>query len=241
MVTKSAYIRSLDCPRYAWLYQYSREAVADAVDPQRAWRMEQGNVVERYARQLFPDGILLRRFGTRAAKETERQVAQRAPCLFQATVMVDGLHAMADVFKKSPVNGSWDIYEVKSSTGVTDRQLHDVCFQKIAFERSGYTIGRVLIVHIDLAYVGNGDVDPSRLFVTVDVTRDVTKLFAVIRYNYRLSIDRGSKIQICRNHGWKLVDRFWSSRYVGELRALVLSVLLKFPIQKQSIDVVRIQ
>ena len=103
--------------------------------------------------------------------------------------MADGLHAMADVFKKSTLNGSWDIYEVKSSTGVTDRQLHDVCFQKIAFEHAGYTISRVFIVHVDRTYVGNGAIDPSRLFVTVDVTKDATKLVAEVERGIR-SADR---------------------------------------------------
>ena len=69
MVTKSAYTRSLDCPRYAWLYEYRREQVADAIDPQRAWRMEQGNAVERLARQLFPDGRLIKAFGASGRKE----------------------------------------------------------------------------------------------------------------------------------------------------------------------------
>ena len=176
MVTKSAYTRSLDCPRYAWLYHHRREEVADAIDPQRAWRMEQGDVVERYARQLFPEGALIPGFRTRAARETERLVGQGATCLFQATVMVEGLHAMADVLKKRATNGSFDLYEVKGSTEVKERHLHDVCFQKIAFERAGYAIDRVNIVHIDRTYVGNGTIDPSRFFITRDVTDDAMKI-----------------------------------------------------------------
>ncbi len=178
MVTKSAYTRSLDCPRYAWLYEYRREEVADAIDAQRTWRMEQGNAVESYARQLFPDGKLIRAFGASGSERTYRHIGQGANCLFQATVMADDLHAMADVLKKSPRNGSWDIYEVKAAGEVKERHLHDVCFQKIAFERAGYMIDRVFIVHINREYARNGEIDPSRLLVTNDVTgaaRDLVK------------------------------------------------------------------
>jgi len=178
MVTKSAYTRTLDCPRYAWLYQHRRKEIADAIDPQREWRMEQGDVVERYARTLFEGATPVRGFRSRAVRETERHIARGATCLFQASVIADDLHAMADVLKKSPHNGSWDIYEVKAAGEVKDRHLHDVCFQKIAFERAGYSIDRMFIVNINREYARNGAIDPSGLFVTSDVTgaaRDLVK------------------------------------------------------------------
>ncbi len=177
MVTKSAYTRTLDCPRYAWLYQHRRDEVVK-VDLQRQWILEQGDVVERHARTLFEGATPVQGFRSRAVRETERHIARGATCLFQASVIADDLHAMADVLKKSPHNASWDIYEVKAAGEVKERHLHDVCFQKIAFERAGYMIDRVFIVNINREYARNGEIDPSRLLVTNDVTgaaRDLVK------------------------------------------------------------------
>ncbi len=140
------------------------------MDLQRQWILEQGDVVERHARTLFESATPVQGFRFRAVRETERHIARGATCLFQASAIADDLHAMADVLKKSPHNGSWDIYEVKAAGEVKERHLHDVCFQKIAFEGAGYVIDRVFIVNINREYARNGEIDPSGLLVTNDAT-----------------------------------------------------------------------
>ena len=59
---------------------------------------------------------------------------------------------------------------MKSGTAVKDEYLQDVCFQKLVFERAGYRVGTLSIVHINSDYVRRGGIDPAQFFTTEDVT-----------------------------------------------------------------------
>src|SRR5690606_14842056 len=86
----------------------------------------------------------------------------------------EGYMARADILVKD--GDGWKIYEVKSSTRVKDDHLLDVAFQKLAFERSGYTITGTYLVHLNRAYVRHGAIDPKKMLRTVDVSANVDKL-----------------------------------------------------------------
>jgi hypothetical protein len=174
-LTKSDYLRYLQCPRYLWLWVHERHAVQDLLDPNREWLFEEGNLVEGYARRLFPSGTLVPSFHEPGARDTRARIAEGATCLFQATALADGLLAMADVFAYDAAARAWNIYEVKGSTEVKDEHLHDVCFQKLAFERAGYTVGTLSVIHINSDYVRHGAIDPQGLFTIEDVTQAASR------------------------------------------------------------------
>jgi hypothetical protein len=58
-LSKSDFLKYQCCPSYLWLWKYKKEVVP--VDDEEAinQRLEQGNEVERYARGLFPSGVLV--------------------------------------------------------------------------------------------------------------------------------------------------------------------------------------
>lgn len=179
-LTKSDYLRFLQCPRYLWLWHHRRDDVEDRIDPARDWLFEEGDLVEGYARSLFPSAILVQSFHEQGARDTRAFIEDGERCLFQATAQADGLLAMADVFRFNPEAEAWDIFEVKSGTSVTDEYLHDVCFQKIAFERAGYSVGTLSLVHINSDYVRRGGIDPAQLFAIEDVTEAVRAIEAEV-------------------------------------------------------------
>ncbi len=169
-LTKTAYLHFLRCPRYLWLSKHQRHTVHKPLDLGIEWLIEEGHKVEAIAQTLFPSGTLIKSFYERGATDTLQRIEEGKKCLFQATAFADDLLAMADILQFDPETNAWDIYEVKSTTQVKDEHLHDVCFQKIAFERTGYTIGKIHVVHINRDYVRSGRIDPSGFLTIEEVT-----------------------------------------------------------------------
>ena len=87
-----------------------------------------------------------------------------------------GLYAKADVIRHN-VDGTINIYEVKSSTSVKKdpkhNQIKDAAFQKIIAEETGAKVAKVFVVHLNKEYVKAGEIDPEGLLVFSDVTDEV--------------------------------------------------------------------
>lgn len=170
MLSKSAYLKYLQCPRYLWLWEHQRAEIDAPLDLGSEWRIEEGTRVEEIARSLFPDGMRVKSFHERGAQRTKRFMEERKPCLFQATAIGDGVLAMADILQFNPTLDAWDIFEVKGSTSVKGIHLHDVAFQSLAFERAGYKISKAAVIHINNTYVRRGPLEAAGFLTVTDVT-----------------------------------------------------------------------
>jgi len=159
-------------------------------DPQREWNFEQGNKVDVFARKLFPGGVHVRSFDEHGAEDTRRRIEEGEKCLFQATAMAEGLLAMADIIRLDPIGKTWDIYEVKGTTEVKDEHLYDVWFQKTAFEKAGYKVGKLFVVHVNKKYMLHGEVDPSGFFIMEEVTKEA----AVIGEEVKATVEKAKRI-----------------------------------------------
>ena len=163
-LSKSDFLKYQTCPAYLWMWKNKREVVPveDGEDVER--RIEQGIEIEDLARLLFPGSVLVEARLDQARAKTEEYISEGNETIFQATVFAEGgLLAMADVLKKNEA-GNWDIYEVKSNTEIKKEHTFDAAFQKVAFERAGYTIDHVNIVHLNKDYRLHGKVHPQGLF-----------------------------------------------------------------------------
>jgi len=59
MLTKSDYLRYLECPIHLWIHRHRSHEVGHHIDPQLQWIFEQGDRVEAYARSLFPEAEMV--------------------------------------------------------------------------------------------------------------------------------------------------------------------------------------
>ena len=108
-LSKSDFLKYQTCPGYLWLWKNKREVVPEDNPEDVQHRIEQGNEVEGYARQLFPGGLLLEGKPTQTKTETEKAVSNCAKVIFQATVITDdGLLAKADILERG--EEGWDLY-----------------------------------------------------------------------------------------------------------------------------------
>lgn len=176
------------------MWKYKKEAVP--VDEEEAInrRLEQGNEVERYARKLFGEAVLVESKGQLAKQQTERLVADGVNTIFQATVFTDnGLLAMADVIEFDNSTQSWTLYEVKSTNSIKPEHICDTAFQRIAFEKAGYKIGKVSVIHLNKEYVRRGELDPEALLIRTDITEKVDRLLPTVRQQVSDALELLSK------------------------------------------------
>jgi hypothetical protein len=187
MLSKSDYLKFLQCIKYVWLYKHRRDLLEEASERQQAI-FNQGFAVEDYAERLFPNGKRLpksRRYNPLMdADLTHALIRKCTPVIFQPTAIADfngktrQLFARADIIVFNPETKCYDIYEVKGTTEPKDVHLPDLCFQKLTFQKAEYKIGKTFLIHLNSDYVKNGEIDPKKLLTVTDLTKEINDITA---------------------------------------------------------------
>lgn len=159
-LSKTEFIQYLYCQNSFWLLKRDSEKYPEGeFSVFLSKPIKDGYLVEKYAKLLFENG----NNGSKISFQQKFQTDSR-------------LFTRADIYEVGK-NGQTHLYEVKSSAHVkTDRthnHLKDACFQLITAERSGQSIDRVSIIHLNGDYVRDGDIIPSELLIIRDVTAEV--------------------------------------------------------------------
>ena len=172
MLSKSQYIRGLQCHKSLWLYKH-RADLREQPDAQTQSRFEAGHIVGELACQLFPGGTEIK-FNPKdfdgMVTETKKLIEDGVTVIYEATFKERGVFAMADILVKE--DNVWNIYEVKSSTQVKASYLDDASVQWHALSNV-IQLNKAHIVHINNQYVRNGSLDIHQLFHIQDITEIV--------------------------------------------------------------------
>jgi len=219
LISKSAYMQGIQCPKLLWHRFHEREAMPEPSAMTEAV-FEQSREVGSLAKRLFPDGIevgagLIDHAQTVAL--TKQAVERRRP-LFEAAFA--SAHAYARVDILNPVGGDcWDLHEVKASTSCKPVHLHDISLQVRVLRDAGIHVRKYYVVYINKDYVRRGDVDPEQFFVREDVTDAVDELLPTVQDNLDrmqavIALDASPDVAIgphCRSpYDCPLEDRCWS-------------------------------
>ena len=175
-LSKSRFTSGLQCLKRLYLETH-RRAEADPIGEDLAARFATGTAVGQLARGLYPGGVLVAedfREHEAAVRRTKALIAERTvSVIFEAAFTAKGIRVRADVITRQP-GGSWHLVEVKSSTHVRDVYVADAAVQVLVLERSGLTVDRVFLAHLDNSYVFPGcPYDLDRLFARADITDEV--------------------------------------------------------------------
>jgi len=174
MLTKSDYIRYLQCKKYLWLNKIRPELLSKEINDNLKRTFEVGFEVEVVAYKLFHGGVDAQADSIPASiAKTKVLMEAKKPIIFQPTISGKDLSCRADIIKLSDDGESWDIYEVKSTTEVKDIHIDDLAFQKICFEEAGLKVGKVVLIHIDNKYIKNGDINPHELLTEIDISEEI--------------------------------------------------------------------
>jgi len=168
-LSKSQYIRGLQCHKSLWLYKHKPE-LRDTPDSQTESAFETGYQVGDLAKELFPNGVEIEfdpeNFNGMTAK-TKELIENGTEIIYEATFKENGIFAMADILVKN--GDAWDIYEVKASTHTKEYHKNDTAIQWYALSNA-IKLNRAYVVHINNNYIRDGELDVKELFTIDDIT-----------------------------------------------------------------------
>jgi len=171
ILTKSDYLCGIQCLRWLWINKNDKERIPELSKVEKA-KLEEGYIIEEYAKSLFPDIIDLSKLDFKEQIEkTKKYIGKRVP-LFQASFLYEDLYARGDILL--PIeNEKWDIIEVKSSTEAKEIHLEDLAFQKYVYEKCGLKIRKCFILHINKEYIKQEEINPKEFLMQTEVTDKV--------------------------------------------------------------------
>ena len=166
-LSKSKYCNAFQCMKMLWLYK-NKPDVIESVDNSSV--LENGKEVGDVAKTLFGDYIDIQ-YGdlSKMINDTLDAISNNEVCnICEASFNYNNNFCSVDILRKNKDN--YEIYEVKSSTGVKDIYLEDVSYQYYVLTSLGYSVTKASIVYINRDYVRHGELEINKLFNIEDVT-----------------------------------------------------------------------
>ena len=141
-ITKTDYLEYTYCRKNLWLKKHKSELFegVELSDFEKKI-IEEGNIADEEARNLFAGGVLVESVGQKAVSDTKKILEEqgKTETIFQATFSENVFYIRADVLKYNNVLGGWELYEVKASNDVKLKVPHhyvnDLAFQKLVIEK----------------------------------------------------------------------------------------------------------
>ena len=131
LLSKSKYIRGLQCDRALWLDVFNPRLARYTAEQMR--RFDRGRDFEYAFKATFPDGIdisaeLKRNVDAYPTRTAELLDKGDDVALFEAGFLYDDVLVLADVVQQRE-DGTLDIYEVKSGTALSETYRRDAALQ----------------------------------------------------------------------------------------------------------------
>lgn len=184
-LSKSQYLRGVQCHKRLWLYKYKRELL-DEPTPSQLARFQAGNEVGELALKLFDckEKIAFDE-GDFSAKisRTKALIDSGAHSIAEATFSHNGVLVMVDILQITPQGVI--INEVKSSTGLKSVYIDDLAVQYFVLSGAGHKVIGANLVHIDSSYTRKGALEVDRLFKQVDCLQAVIEKQSEVAQNLR--------------------------------------------------------
>lgn len=182
-LSKSLYIRGLQCKKSLWL-KLRNSSVLKQPDSSTLSVFATGDKVGSSACDLFPNGEQMTYNNTTGAERvslTKKWLDEGVKTIYEATFEFDGVLVMVDILHKD-VNGNYEIYEVKSSTWnakkkkVKDVYIQDASIQYYVLNGCGLNISKTSITLLNTGYVRGDELDINELFIHQDVSEEIKPL-----------------------------------------------------------------
>jgi uncharacterized protein DUF2779 len=165
ILSKSTFLKGLQCDKHLYLYKHHYNLQDPITDNQQAI-FDRGHQVGKLAQQLFPGGIDAStnspRAYAKAVEFTKKQIDAGKKIIYEAAFIYNQVLVYADIMVKSGSN--WKVYEVKSSTSISETNIYDAAIQYYTISNTGLRINDISIIYINNDYVRNGDLVIDKLF-----------------------------------------------------------------------------
>ena len=189
-VSKSTYLSLLQCPKLFWTLFNAPTTIPSQSTGTQA-RYDEGKLVEKYARQLFPQGISIDHSisfaKTIAQSKAALQTASFNTPIYNSLITTAGLICEIDILIPVKNGFYYDLYEVKSSTSCKDHYLSDIAFQKWVCQKAGLKIRKTHLITINSDYVRQGKIEPKKLFNVQEMDELIEPHFVAIAKNLSMA------------------------------------------------------
>jgi predicted RecB family nuclease len=176
-ISKSLFVAGWQCLKRLHLLVH-KPALAGSLDAIELAIIEQGRQVGELARELFPDGVIVRAAALDEAIRITRDLVVRpdVATIFEAAFEYRGIYVRVDILQRRRDN-RWRLIEVKSSAHVKDEYIPDVAIQAYVVSHSRIDLASSFLAHVNRGYVYEGGViDPWKFFKIRNLTRRIEKL-----------------------------------------------------------------
>jgi hypothetical protein len=191
LLSKSSYIKGLQCEKHLYLYKYHYNEMDELSEMQKAI-FKRGTNVGELAQQLFPGGEIAAEGEPpdyeKALKKTKELIAGNAKVIYEAAIMFNDVLSIADIFVME--KGGAKVYEVKSSTSISETYLNDAALQYYVISGQGIRVKDFSIIYINNQYIRKGDLNLEELFTT----ESVLELILPMQKSVKENINRLKKV-----------------------------------------------
>ena len=165
ILSKSTFLKGLQCDKALYLYKHHYNW-QDKISEMQQSVFDRGHRVGELAQSLFPNGIDASPSSPRAYAKaldyTRELIEESVDVIYEAAFMYNEVLIYADILVR---NGSkWKVYEVKSSTSVSETNINDISVQYYVMSNVGLEIEDISIIFINNEYIRSGVLDINKLF-----------------------------------------------------------------------------
>ncbi|HEY6438191.1 MAG TPA: DUF2779 domain-containing protein, partial [Ignavibacteriaceae bacterium] len=184
LLSKSSFIKGLQCEKHLFLYKYHYNEMDDLSDMQKAI-FKRGTNVGELAHNLFPGGKIAAEGDPpkydKAITKTKTLIDHSTKVIYEAAFLFNEVLSIADIVVLE--KGGARIYEVKSSTSVSETYLNDAALQYYVISSLGIRIKDFSIIYINNQYVRKRELNLEELFITESVLRFILPLQKSVKEN----------------------------------------------------------
>lgn len=185
-ITKTDYMRGMQCPRMLWLDRHHPEY---KIIPQEIReRLKQGCEFGNEMRGIFGPFVQVKEFcpGTarpdkkKMADRTSELIEERTPVICEAAFLdAAGNYCAADILRLVAGTNEYEMYEVKNSPIVSDQLIQDAAYQMRLIRSTGLALTRVFLIYHGAEPYSLADITEKAEVCAADMTADIHRLDAV--------------------------------------------------------------
>ena len=178
--SKSKYVTFYRCHKLLWLLKYKPDEGLMHVN--EAAKIN-GNLVGDLAMGLFGDYYLAEDKENDLNKQvenTKEAIERKERIICEASFFFENNYCAVDILRRND-DGTFDIFEVKSSTAFHEHYYHDMAYQYYVLSNLGLKINTVNLVHVNNKYVYDGNFDLNQYFKIEDSTEKVLELSKLVK------------------------------------------------------------
>ena len=166
-LSKSRYCKAVQCKKIIWLKKYKPE---HAIQKAKDTVLNNGTAVGQLAKGLFGkyEDIEFNENLDIMIKQTQELLNNKPNIITEASFNYNNNFCSVDILKNK-LDGI-EIYEVKSSTEISEIYLDDVAYQYYILNNLGFNIKKACIVYINNKYIRQEELDLNKLFNIEDIT-----------------------------------------------------------------------